>query len=237
MLMVNHLVGFGAFSAAAGVGNDANTMFLLHCDGTDGSTTITDSSTGGAESPHTQTAVADAQIDTAQSKFGGASLLFDGTGDRVTSPDSNDYDFSGDFTVDFWMRPATVGTSVMIANCDANNGSDGWHIAQSGATGLLFAAMFSGGWGVYSSKTHSMSADTWYHIAIVRSGSTITWYQDGTSIGTSSYGSAITSSRALQLGANPTTNTELYNGHLDEVRISNIARWTANFTPPTSAYG
>ena len=55
----------------------ANVSLLLHGDGTNGSTTIVDSSS----SSKTVTAVGDAQISTAQSKFGGSSIYFDGTGD------------------------------------------------------------------------------------------------------------------------------------------------------------
>jgi len=54
---------------------------------------------------HTVTAYGNAQIDTAQSKFGGASGLFDGAGDYLSTPDSEDWNFgSGDFTIDFWVR-------------------------------------------------------------------------------------------------------------------------------------
>ncbi len=56
--------------------------------GADGSTTFTDSATGGS---HTWTAYGNAQIDTAQNKFGGASGLFDGSGDYIDTPDSPDW--------------------------------------------------------------------------------------------------------------------------------------------------
>ena len=56
-----------------GAANGSFTKLLLHCNGTDGSTTFTD------EIGKTVTANGNAQIDTAQSKFGGASGLFDGT--------------------------------------------------------------------------------------------------------------------------------------------------------------
>ncbi len=61
---------FGVLNPVGGL--DVNTKLLLHCNGTDGSTTFTDSET----TPKTVTAQGSAQIDTAQSKFGGASGLF-----------------------------------------------------------------------------------------------------------------------------------------------------------------
>ena len=85
----------------SGAGGGAQTVLLLHCDGTDGATTFTDSS----DTSHTVTANGNAQIDTDQSKFGGASGLFDGTGDYLSIPDSADWDFgTGDWTIDFLIR-------------------------------------------------------------------------------------------------------------------------------------
>jgi hypothetical protein len=90
---------FNPLSAALADGNDTYTKVLLHFDGSDASTTITDSNSGG--SAHTWTAAGNAQIDTAQYKFGGASGLFDGTGDWVTTPDHADFTLgSSDFTID-----------------------------------------------------------------------------------------------------------------------------------------
>ena len=75
--------------------DDAYTKSLLHFDGTDASTTFTD------ESGKTWTAHGNAQIDTAQSVFGGASGYFDGSGDYITTPDRADFDFDGQqFTSD-----------------------------------------------------------------------------------------------------------------------------------------
>jgi hypothetical protein len=83
---------------------------LLHGDGANGSTTITDSS----RLTNTVTAVGDAQISTAQSKFGGASIAFDGSGDYLTISSSSALSIgSGDYTVEFWIRwtalPETQG--------------------------------------------------------------------------------------------------------------------------------
>ena len=77
-----------------------NVSLLLHGNGTNGSTTITDSS----PTPKTVTAVGNAQISTAQSKFGGASIAFDGTGDYATVPSASAFDFgTADFTVEAWV--------------------------------------------------------------------------------------------------------------------------------------
>ena len=101
-------------------GWDNYTKLLLHFDGTDGSTTFVDSSPSGK----TVTAVGNAQIDTAQYKFGGASGLFDGNGDYLSVPDSDDWYFgTGDFTIDAWARfaNANVCHCICAQRADDNN--------------------------------------------------------------------------------------------------------------------
>ena len=90
---------------------DSYTKLMLHMEGSDGSTTFTD------EIGKAVTANGNAQIDTAQKKFGAASGLFDGTGDYLTLANSNDWSFgSGDFTIDFWVNHATTPTSSVVIN-------------------------------------------------------------------------------------------------------------------------
>ena len=99
---------FVPFTSPLAEGNDSFTKVLLHFDGADAATTITDDNAGG--SAHTWTAAANAQIDTAQFVFGGASLLIDGTGDYVSTPDHADFTLgSSDFAVEARARPATNG--------------------------------------------------------------------------------------------------------------------------------
>ena len=101
---VNDLYSPASGLPSAEYSSDAYTVLLLHCNGVDESTTFTDSSGGGVGSPHTVTAVGNAQIDTAQKKFDTGSALFDGTGDYLSLEDSDDWDFgTGDFTVDCWI--------------------------------------------------------------------------------------------------------------------------------------
>src|SRR3990167_4126243 len=97
----------------------ANTQLLLHCDGTDASTTFTDS----GNTVHTVTANNSAQIDTAQKKFGTASGLFaSATSDNLSVPDHADWDFgTSDFTIDFWFR---FNGSVQSTNAFMSHAND-----------------------------------------------------------------------------------------------------------------
>ena len=80
--------------------------------------------------------------------------------------------------------------------------------------------------------------NTWTHVAVVRSGSTFTVYINGIADGIVTYAGAIPviSGATLFIGTiDPSVNW--LNGYIDELRFSNgIARWTANFTPPTAPY-
>lgn len=210
---------------------DSNTVLLLHCDGTDASTTFTDSSAA----PHTVTANGNAQVDTAQSKFGGASLLLDGTGDYLSSTNSADWNLgtagAGDFTIDFWVRFNTVTAQAGFV-CAGDNSVNGWETYY--ASGQLSIRNSTGtGRGVSWTPT----TNTWYHIAWVRAGGTLTGYANGASLGTVSDDDFNNDSQQLTIGQEG-DGTQFLDGWMDEIRIvKGKAMWTANFTPPTIPYG
>ncbi len=203
-------------------------VLLLHGNGADGSTTITDSS----DAPHTVTVGGDAQIDTAESKFGGSSFLFDGTGDYLTSADSADWDLgSGDYTVDFWVRyAATSGERILL---DRNVTAD---ITIRTDAGVNFEVWQESSLRIQTS-TSFPTTGTWFHFAIVRSSGTVTYYKDGTSIATSGSSTQdIQGTAAIFIGARSDA-TGYFSGWIDEFRIiKGTAVWTGNFTPPTSEY-
>lgn len=219
-------------------GNDQYTKLLIHCDGADASTAFTDVSAAG----RTVTTNGDAQVDTAQSKFGGASALFDGTGDFLSVADHADFEFgTGDFTIDFWMRPAnTTASFYEVFGKRANTSSYGpYVIAQGGTSLVLFMSSSGASWDIASSVSMgTVAANTWYHVALVRSGSNIYRFLDGALIGTtSSSASLLDNAVDVRIGSSG-GGTGGYPGHVDEIRVSKgIARWTAAFSVPTFAYG
>jgi hypothetical protein len=217
------------------MGLDSYTKLLLHCDGADGSTTFIDSATG-----KTVTAVGNAQIDTAQSKFGGASALFDGAGDYLSVPNHADFDFgSGNFTIDFWVRLNAAGGSYVMKR--ASGATYGPFQIMADSTKLYFTSSATGAdWGVLVSWTFGgdFTTGVWYHIAGVRYGNLWSLYVNGVSKASATVSQTVVSNTvAVSIGANADASAPL-NGWMDEVRISKgIARWTANFTPPNRAYG
>jgi len=208
---------------------DSYTVLMLHCDGTDGSTSFPDAS----NSPKTVTANGNAQVDTAQFKFPTGSYLGDGVGDYLSVPDSVDFDFPADFTIDFWLRFNTVASVSLV---DKQYTSANGYLLEATATALV---LFNSG-GIVMTAAWTPSTNTWYHVALVRSGTTMQMYIDGSQIGVNT---TITTdfsgtTNALAIGADLTDGGLLsLDGWIDEFRISKgIARWTSNFTPPTEPY-
>lgn len=211
--------------------SDPNTVLLLHCDGADASTTFTDSS--GAS--HAVSANVNAQIDTAQKKFGTASGLFDGSS-YLTSVDSADWDFgTGDFTIDFWVYFNSLGVGHHFINRDYDGSSNGFLLEWSSASGGILAWQ-AGGPGIFN-RAWSPATGQWYHIALTRSSGTDRLFVDGTQLGASASDTTdINYTSGLVIGASG-TGTRPLNGWMDEIRISKgIARWTTDFSVPTSAY-
>jgi len=210
------------------------TKLLLSMNGLDGSTSFPDSATG-----KTVTANGNAQIDTAQSKFGGASGLFNGSGDYLSLADSADWAFgSGGFTFDFWVRfPSSPGSAqcVFAQYVDDSN----TQMVLRTSTSWVYQIKSAGSFIIEISGSSTINANTWYHIAVTRSGNTFYVFQDGTQIGTGTDADAVPDFAGSAYVGTLGSGTYPYwlNGWLDEFRVSKgIARWTSNFTPPTAAY-
>jgi len=236
-------------------GNDSNTKLLAHCNGTDASTTFVDSSS----SAWSMTANGTAQIDTAQSEFGGASGLFDGSTSYVVVGSSGaDFKFlhgaldtsAFKFTIDFWVKrpdPTSASAMTIFATCPESAANVGVLI-RFGSSRRIIAAIYRGN-GANNVIEHLSpnniypNDSNWHHIA---------WTYDQ-SLGSSNstfFVDGVNSSTGTKSGQTPSTNnatstatfgdspdgTSFYNGWVDELRISNKIRWTSNFTPPTVEY-
>lgn len=204
---------------------------MLHFDGTDGSTTFTDSSLA----PKQMTAQGNAQIDTAQAKFGSASGLFDGTGDYLTTPNHADFNFgTGDFTVECRVRfTGTYGTLY-----DKGVGADGFSLeihptnpVRLDINGVSFQ------FGTTQDYNWPSHTNEWQHVLVSRSGTSLRCFIEGNQIGSTLTSSDnISSAETVAVGAR-NTGSGPFAGHIDELRvIKGDAVWTANFNPPTAAY-
>lgn len=220
--------------------DDSYTKALLHFNGSDGSTTFTDGSgktwTGGGT----------AKLDTDQKKFGTASLLLDGDSDYISTPDHADFDVgSGDFTIDCWVRfnavPGAGVYAILYSQRTTSSSNIAMTLWYSGDYKWYFSYSTNGTTQINlrEMSTHTPSVNTWYHIACVRNGSNLDIYIDGSKQTTQTISGTIYNSTATPLigAANPGAPDYFLNGWIDEFRFSKgIARWTANFTPPSEEY-
>lgn len=221
-------------------GNDANVKLLLHFDGN-----FTDSSSAG----HNGTANGGAATSTTQKKFGSQAVALDGTGDYVTVASHADFTpGAGNFTFECWLFLTALPTGV---GADASAlWSTAGGAAAFQAVGILIEStdhltIYSSAngttWGINNATdlgATGISTGAWNHIAVVRSGTTVTGYVNGTSVGSGTMSGTTMASSTIYIGGDwqNTAGSGGINGYMDEVRYSNIARWTANFTPDAAAY-
>jgi len=233
--MLIPIIGAGTTgSVAATDPNWANVELLLKFNGSDASTTITDSSTNGTSC----TASGDAQLDTAKFKFGGSSLLLDGTGDyvTVTGGGSELAPGSGDFTIEFWIWWNSVsGTQVMYEPRDS--GSAGRPVIYKNSSDKLIfydnSALISG--------TTTLTTGAWHHIALSKNSGSTRMYLNGVQEG-STYSDSTTYTNptgypriGVQDGGAALSN--YVNGWIDSLRVTiGTGRYPTAFTPPTEEF-
>lgn len=223
----------------AGV-DDVYTKALLHFNGADASTTITD------ESGKAWTARGSAQLDTAQKKFGASSLLCDGVDSYVDTPDHDDFDFgSGNFSVDFWVRfnAKDKFQGFYEQFTDANNY---YAFYMNSLNAIRFYAISGGVTKANYGYSWTFNLNQWYHIALVRSTTTLylfiggintAWTDTTTAISTNTLPNSTGNFRFGYHSFDGGTTKLLLDGWGDELRISKgIARWTSDFTPPIIEY-
>jgi hypothetical protein len=184
------------------------------------------------------------QVSTAQSKFGGASALFDGTGDRLIVA-NNDllYWNTQPYTVEYWCRITAFATSqafddpTIIGNMNPDGNDDNWSFGPDNSGNLTFK--YWNGANNTVKDTGTMSTGVWYHCAAVIASNTIKIYLDGVEKASAAISGTPQFSTAwggLNIGWGRSSANMSYNGYLDEVRISNTARYTGNFTPSTTPF-
>lgn len=218
-------------------GNDSFTKLLLHNDGTNGSSSFTDSS-GRHRSV---TANNSAQVSTSNVKFGSGSLLLASASKScLTVANNADLDpGTADFTYDGWIRHngfhAFADGYFSTADADV---ATGYYIALNPSGNHVEWVDLNNS--LSFQTTGAVSNTTYTHVAVVRHGDTITIYLNGTASGSLSGYSGVSvnsAGNALTIGDFALNEGNAFNGNMDEIRWTvGKARWTSNFTPPTLAY-
>lgn len=207
----------------------SNVAILLHGDGTDGSTSIIDS--GPLASTITRTNITYPAISTAQKVFGTGSVFFGGYG--LTAPNNSAFDLTGgNFTIETRYYPTSFASTQMLANHRNPTGTNGYNLRVTTTGRVQF--WYTGQTANISST--AMTLNTWNAIAIVRSGSNLYYFLNGTLTDTFSISNGTAASSTFKIGINE-VSSETVTGYLDEYRITKgVARYTANYSLATTAF-
>jgi hypothetical protein len=221
--------GYAGAAELAGDSDDpyfSNVSALLHFDGANGSTVF------GDVKGNSWSAVGDAQISTAQAKFG-QSLYLDGSGDSIQTPNNSGFDFgTNDLTIEAWIYVQGSGDRTIYS---AINGSTGITFRVTAAGKLQY--LYGGGLNANAGAT-TITASTWTHVALCRSGTAMKIFVDGVEDASFSAPENLTSSgTTLAVGRHRALNIDYFNGYIDELRVTKgFARYAAGFTPPAAPF-
>lgn len=204
----------------------SSVSFLLLMNGSNGNAVV------GDVTGKTVTIAGNAAISMTQSKFGGASCYFDGTGDVLSIPSGTWFDLaSGDFTMESWVWTASSTDQTIMARRET--GATGWVFGVKAVCGYI-----NGAWSdTLLPCTPTLS--TWQHHAFVRSGGTLYRFLDGVIIGSMSISGSMSDPAGIvvRLGSSLNSGEWYMNGYLDNVRFTKgVARYTDRFTPPNREF-
>jgi len=151
---------------------------------------------------------------------------FDGTGDYLSAPSNTAFAFgTGDFTIECWFNLSSLGVYRRIwwfgddndnTNINASNQIQFGGASQTAITGS------------------TISANTWYHLAYVRSSGSGKLYLNGAQVGSTTANAYNSAARAFYIGAT-NTGANAFVGCISNLRITKgQALYSADFTPSTS---
>lgn len=225
------------FRSSSGSSTDpyfSNVVLLLHFNGLNNGTTFIDSSSYA----RTMIPVSNSKISTANSKFGGSSLLVDGSS-YIYTVDATELEFeSGDFTIECFCNVSSSSARTIMSRW-ASTGGLSWFIS-AGASGNGFYLSDNGSFPRFALPLTSWpSIGSWFHIAVTRSGPDLKLWVDGTQQGSTyniSTGALFNGTSILSIGDDNNSNPG-FNGYIDEVRITKgVARYNSNFSPPNETF-
>lgn len=206
--------------------NFANVSALLHMQGANNGTTFIDSSSNAL----TCTAFGNAKTITSDFKWGNSCGNFDGSGDYLTIAASSGMDFgTGDYTIELWAKWTSVGGAQILV--DIGNGATYFRV-DSGNTLYVHD---SGAFVIFAAAIPTFNTSSWYHLALVRSGTARNFYVDGSLVATGTRsGSAGSAGISTKVGAR-FDSALAYNGKMQDLRITKaIARDVS--TVPTAQF-
>lgn len=220
---------FGFGSAAVSQPCDASfasVQLLLHMDGVNAGTTFTDSSS------FIKTVTAsNSQTSTTQFKWGTAALHNTNTSGYVSTPDTAGLrPGSGDFTYEWWEYVASFATYQEVYS-KGFTASGNLLIQRAITTGIL--GIFLNDTNVTFAESSAPTTGAWHFYELVRSGTAVTLYRDGSSVGTATNSANLNDNSQVDVGGS-NGNAFSHQGYIDDFRITiGVARGNA---VPTAAF-
>lgn len=200
-------------------GIDENTLLMIHGD------SLVDSSFNKL-----QLTVSGAEITDEQTKLKKPVIKFDGL--SYISVQNPMFVLGGDYTIDWWEYRKNNGTMVAI---NAFPGGLAGLVYLGGST--FYGSINGVGWDALSSFAVPGTKNFWTHYAIVKSGNELSVYFNGNKqASTTLSGDMISGDGLVYIGSRDYNLGDFFQGYMSEFRISNIARWTTDFEPPTTPY-
>ena len=172
-------------------------------------------------------------ISTAQAKFGDTSLSVSGS----SSVKFNEYGYSGfafstgDFTIEFWYYGDSTQNDYLFDTRLANDNEARASVYFNSNSKLSYYTSNT----TRITSTIALTDNTWTHIALVRSSAVTRFYFNGTQDNQSFSDTLNMPSAQLVIGSK-WNGTQFVTGYFDDFRISNMARYTSNFTAPSAPF-
>lgn len=188
---------------------------------------------------HAVTLAGNTALSSTQSKFGGYSAYFDGAGDFLYPVNSGpDFAFgTGDFTVEMWVYLPSLGVSRELYDGRPTSTNGMYvctYVSEKNTIGLFVSSVER------IIGTTALAAMTWYHVALCRSGTSTKLFLNGVQEGAtySDGNNYLGAANRPLIGINAyNSSTSAMLGYIDDLRVTKgVARYTANFTPPSSAF-
>jgi len=182
--------------------------------------------------------VGSAQVSTSVKKYGTGSISLNGSTDWLTTAISqNVYLGSGDFTIEGWFYSTSSGNQAILSRWSSPDSNSSWEIIYYSGTLYFQVAVGSS---VYSVTTSTFPTNQWNWFAMVKSGTTMAAFLNGTRLGTTTVSGAVNNgNQGLSIGVRSGGTSFPFSGYLDDIRITNgYARYDvtqSTITPPTAA--
>lgn len=218
-------------SSSATDSHFSNVSLLLHFDGANNSQAFVNVKSKSI------TAIGDAKISTAQSKFGGSSAYFDGSGDCLEVVGGLTPLGTRDFTLEGWLYlPASNDFSLFGQWNSSGFDSSNYAFAITNGKLVFYQRSISDSTFVLATST-ALLVNNWYHLAATRSGNIFRLFVNGTKEAEGSFGVSIGSTASPSYIMYGSIGAVTSNAYLDDFRLTEeIARYTADFIAPTTAF-